>query len=132
MTASWSPLIIICYSPFLGTFIPLARFHYVSIFHRSILFLNVMLLNAFFYLRVWIIWILVLVSNLFGRDLQILRWLMFCILQVFITCRDNCYLMCVWCVTRFFYLRMFCILQYVVCISLVRDETLMHLFVPNI
>ena len=108
---SWSPLITLCYSPFLRTFINLTRFHSVSIFNGFIMLVSVMLLHAFLNLHVWLIFIRVLVSNLLGRDLRMLRWLKFWILQEFLTCRDNSILSVfdVWPAGR--YLQMFCIRQ---------------------
>ena len=69
------------------------------VFNGFILSVSVMLLCAFLNLYLWLILIRVSVSILFGRDLQMLRWLMFWLLHVFLTCKDNFILIRVWCVT---------------------------------
>ena len=131
ITASWSPLLNICYSSFLWTFIHVTRFQSVSIFNGFISLVIIILLHAFLNLHLWLILIRFLVSTLFVCALQMLRWLMFWILQAVLTCKDNfiLFIFYVWPAGR--YLWMFCISQYVVCIRSVINRTLLHLCIPT-
>ena len=115
---------------FLWKFIYLTRFHSLSIFNRFIPLVSVMILHDFFNLHMWLILIHFLVSTLLGRDLWMLHWLMFLVLQAFLT-KDNFMssMFDVW--PSGHYPRMFCIRQYVVCIRLVRNGKLMPPFIPT-
>ena len=66
------------------------------------------------------------------RALLMLRWLMFWLLQFFLTCKD----IFIWSVFDMWpagsNLQMFHIHLCVVCISSVRKDTLLHLFIPTI
>ena len=99
MTTLWIPSITLCCSPSIQVFIHLEIFHSVSISSGFIPFVVVMLLHAFINLHVWLILIRVLVSNLLGRDIWVLRWLTFWLSQAFLTCKEFFYLIRVWYVT---------------------------------
>ena len=88
LTMTWIPFIIICYSPFLWTFIYLMRFHSFSMFKSLFLLVRVMLLHTFIKLNVWLILIHVWCLT-FLCDVWILCWLISCLLQIFHICRDD-------------------------------------------
>ena len=78
------PLINVCCSTFIQTFINLTIFHPVLIFNRFILLASVMLSHAFLNLHLLLNLILILLFNLLGRDIRKLRWLMICTLKAFL------------------------------------------------
>ena len=130
---SWIPLIIICYSPFSSDVYLVKNIPYRLSFQRVysvgdclccyIRLITCMCVSCF--IHVWLLtyWVCAL---------WMLHRLMCSLLQVFLNCKYNfnSYMFDLWPSRR--YLRMFRIIQYVVCMLLVINGSFLDLCVPTI
>ena len=95
---SRSPVINLLYSPYYFDVFHLVRYHSIYIFNGLLLLVRVMISHVFLSLHLWLFLFCILLSSMFGHNIQMLLWLTVRILQVLVTCRYNMILIRVWCV----------------------------------